>query len=82
MESRFVICRHCEESFEPQPGKGGFRDECPKCIANRTILPDPLLGLSDHQRKTATKLAEKVVDGKRAKFLKTLRTFYNEPPDF
>jgi hypothetical protein len=36
--SEVVICRHCEESFAFQPGKPGYRDECPNCLIERTLL--------------------------------------------
>jgi hypothetical protein len=36
--SEIVICRHCEESFALQPGKPGYRDECPSCLIERTLL--------------------------------------------
>ena len=31
-----VACRHCGESFVPQPDKQGYVDECPPCFAERT----------------------------------------------
>ena len=30
------VCRYCEESFIPKPGKPGFIDECPACLHNKT----------------------------------------------
>jgi hypothetical protein len=48
--SEVVICRHCEESFALQPGKPGYRDECPSCLIERTLRaakPDKS-GLEEH----------------------------------
>src|ERR1035437_2675980 len=36
--SETVLCRHCEERFILQPGKPGYRDECPACLIERTLL--------------------------------------------
>lgn len=36
--SETVVCRHCEEKFIPQPGKPGYRDECPVCLMERKLL--------------------------------------------
>lgn len=36
--SEVLRCRHCEESFALQPGKPGYRDECPICLIERTLL--------------------------------------------
>jgi hypothetical protein len=36
--SEIVICRHCLEGFALQAGKPGYRDECPSCLIERTLL--------------------------------------------
>ena len=36
--SETVLCRHCEERFILQPGKPGYRDECPVCLIERKLL--------------------------------------------
>jgi hypothetical protein len=43
---KILTCRYCQEDFVKRPGKPGFLDECPKCLAGRSIAPDPLIGLS------------------------------------
>ena len=35
--SDMVICRTCEEPFLLQPGKRGYRDECPRCMEERFL---------------------------------------------
>lgn len=38
-------CRYCRESFDPQPDKPGYIDECPDCLFERTaaqrLKPSP-----------------------------------------
>jgi hypothetical protein len=34
-----VICRHCGIEFRPMPGKPGYIDECPFCLAERNSPP-------------------------------------------
>jgi hypothetical protein len=36
MPAKSINCRHCGEGFVPQPGKPGFRDECPECLHAKT----------------------------------------------
>ncbi len=82
--SKTVTCRHCQEPFQPQPGKPGFRDECPECMAERFIVADPLFGLSDSERKYINGLADKkrLSGEKRNQFLRNWRIFFKEPLDF
>ena len=37
--SRPVTCRHCGESFIPEPGKPGFINECPACLETKSHTP-------------------------------------------
>lgn len=36
--SETVVCRYCEDVFALQPGKPGYRDECPDCLYERALL--------------------------------------------
>ena len=42
-----VICRYCGQPFTPKPGKPGYIDECPVCLAERSWVPRPQYGLED-----------------------------------
>jgi hypothetical protein len=53
-----IICRWCEAEFEEQPAKAGLYNECPKCLAERSIVPDPLFGLLDWQKERARREAD------------------------
>jgi hypothetical protein len=33
-----IKCRHCGDSFTALPGKPGFVDECPVCLAERNVF--------------------------------------------
>jgi hypothetical protein len=35
--SKMIVCRHCQEPFPFQPGKRGYKDECPTCLIERPI---------------------------------------------
>ena len=34
------VCRSCKAEFRPEPGKPGYIDECPICVAERLHLND------------------------------------------
>jgi hypothetical protein len=45
-----VICKYCESTFTPLPGKPGYINECPDCLHAKTAPPTPKAG-SAKQRK-------------------------------
>lgn len=43
MASKVHECRHCGESFIPQPHKPGYIDECPECLVAKAFEAEPRL---------------------------------------
>lgn len=47
---KVMRCRICQEEFQLQLGKPGLANECPRCIAEKSIYIDPLNGCSGELR--------------------------------
>ena len=43
MPKKAYECRHCRESFVPQPNKPGYIDECPECLVAKAMAANPRL---------------------------------------
>jgi hypothetical protein len=41
MAGKAYDCRHCGESFIPQPKKPGYIDECPECLVAKAMDAEP-----------------------------------------